>query len=117
MRHSLKLKKLSRPSDQRMAIINSGAASLVKYGKVKMTQAHAKAVQKAVEKLVSKAKKGDVHSQREAYKVLCDRTLVKALFDMAKARFAERSGGYTRLTKIGIRQGDAATVALLEFVE
>lgn len=115
MRHKLKLKKLGKPTDQRMAIINSGATALIKYGKVKMTLTRAKVIRRLSEKLITLAKKGDVAARRQAYKVVKDRDIVKTLFDMAP-RFADRNGGYTRLTKLPPRKGDAADQALIEFV-
>ncbi len=115
MRHNKKLAQLALPTDQRLALLSGAAASLIKYGKIKMTLAKAKSVRIMVEKLITKAKQGDVSARREAYKVLGDRELVKTLFEMAP-RFQERSGGYTRLTRIGVRKGDASPVALIEFV-
>lgn len=114
MRHKRKLAQLSLPTDQRLAVLRGAASSLIKHGKIKMTLAKAKSVRIMVDKLISKAKQGDVAARREAYKVLGDRDLVKTLFDMAP-RFADRPGGYTRLTKIGVRKGDASPVALIEF--
>ena len=115
MRHKLKLKNLGRPTDQRLAILHGAASSLIKYGKIKMTEVRAKEVRRIAEKLITLAKKGDVHARRQAYKVLRKRDLVKTLFDMAP-RFADRPGGYTRLTKIGFRRGDGSPVSLIEFV-
>ncbi|MBI5701833.1 50S ribosomal protein L17 [Candidatus Saganbacteria bacterium] len=115
MRHKLKLKKLGRPSDQRIAIINSGATALIKFGRVKMTLTRAKVIRRVSERLITLAKKGDIAARRQAYKVLKDRDIVKQLFEMAP-RFADRGGGYTRLTKLPPRKGDAASLALIEFV-
>lgn len=115
VRHNLKLKKLGRPTDQRMAMLYDEASALIKYGKIKLTLTRAKAVKPIVEKLVSMAKKGDVFSRRKAFAQLKDRTLVKTLFDLSP-RFEGRPGGFTRITPIGFRKGDAAPLALLEFV-
>ncbi len=115
MRHKVKLKKLSKPTDQRLALLNSGVSSLIQHGRVKTTLTRAKEFKKIVEKLITLAKKGQVHSRREAYKKLGDRDIVKTLFDMAP-RFADRPGGYTRIIKIGNRKGDNAPLALIEFV-
>ena len=115
MRHKRKLAQLALPTDQRLAVLRGAVSSLIKHGKIKMTLAKAKAVKIVAEKLITKAKQGDVSARREAYKVLGDRDLVKTLFDMS-SRFADRPGGYTRLTKIGVRKGDASPVALIEFV-
>jgi large subunit ribosomal protein L17 len=115
VRHKLKLKRLSRPTDQRMALLYSEASALIKYGRIRLTVTRAKAVKIVIEKLISMAKKGDVHSRRKAYAQLKDRTLVKSLFDLS-ARFEGRPGGFTRITHVGFRRGDAAPIALLEFV-
>lgn len=116
MRHKGKLKKLSKPTDQRLALLRSGAGAVIKYGKIKTTITRAKEIRKVVEHLVTFAKANSVSSRREAYKILPDRDLIKILFDVAP-KFNERHGGYTRITRIGIRKGDAACLALLEFVE
>ena len=115
MRHKLGLKKLGKPSDQRLAMLYDEAAALVKYGKIKLTVSRAKAVRPIVEKLISLAKEGDVSARRKALLILKHRTLVKALFELA-SRFEGRAGGFTRITKIGFRRGDAAPLALLELV-
>ncbi|MFA4966745.1 MAG: 50S ribosomal protein L17 [Candidatus Margulisiibacteriota bacterium] len=115
MRHRLGNKKFGRPTDQRLAMLYDEAAALVKHGKIKLTLTRAKAVRPIVEKLISLAKVGDVHSRRQAQLKLKHRTLVKTLFDMA-SRFEGRAGGFTRITRIGFRRGDAAPLALLELV-
>ncbi len=115
MRHRVKLKKLSRPTDQRLAMLYAQTASLIKYGKIKLTLTRAKAVKPIAERLFSLAKKNDVHSRRMAYKKLRDRDVIKTLFGMAP-RFEGRPGGFTRITKIGFRRGDAAPLALLEIL-
>ena len=115
MRHKSGLKKLGKPTDQRLAMLYDEAAALVKYGKIKLTLTRAKAVKPIVEKLISMAKDGDVFSRRKALSIIKHRTLVKTLFGLA-ARFEGRAGGFTRITKIGFRRGDAAPLALLELV-
>src|SRR3989339_734044 len=99
MRHSLKSKKLSKPFDQRLALLKGGVASLIKYGKIKTTVTRAKEIRRMAEKLVTLVKKGTVSSQREIYKLVPDRDLVKSFVGIS-SRFAERNGGYTRLTKV-----------------
>lgn len=115
MRHKTGLAKLSRPTDQRLAMLYSEAAALIKYGKIKLTLTRAKAVTPIVHKLISLGKKGDINARRLALKKLHDRSLVKTLFDLVQ-RFEGRPGGFTRITKIGFRKGDAAPLALLELV-
>lgn len=114
MRHKRGTKLLSRPTDQRLAILRAAAISLLEHGKIKMTATRAKALQQVVEPLITKAKVNDVAAHREVYKFLNNRDAVKKLFERA-GKFADRPGGYTRLTKIGIRRGDAAPVSLIEF--
>ncbi len=115
MRHKFKLKKLSRPTDQRLAMLYAEAASLIKYGKIKTTLTRAKAVRPIAERLFSLAKRGDLTARRLAYKKLKDRDLIKSLFGMTP-RFEGRPGGFTRITKVGFRRGDAAPLAVLEIL-
>jgi len=115
VRHKSGIKKLGKPTDQRLAMLYDEAAALIKYGKIKLTLTRAKAVKPIVEKLISLAKDGDVFSRRKALMIIKHRTLVKTLFDLA-ARFEGRAGGFTRITRIGFRRGDAAPLALLELV-
>ncbi|OGC14537.1 50S ribosomal protein L17 [candidate division WOR-1 bacterium RIFOXYC2_FULL_37_10] len=116
MRHKRKLKKLGRPTDQRLALLRDGVLALIKYGKIKTTVTRAKEIRKMAEKLLTLGKKGTVASRREAYKKLGDRDSVGKLFEIA-SRFAERNGGFTRQTKIGVRRGDAVAIASIEFVD
>ena len=116
MRHKLGLEKLSKPTDQRIALLVGLSSALIEYGRLKTTLTRAKAAQRMVEKLVTFAKKGTVAARREAYKVLKDRNKIKKLFELGP-RFAERNGGYTRVTKVGLRKGDGVVIAQLEFVE
>ena len=115
MRHSNGLKKLGRPTDQRLAMLHDEAAALIRYGKIKLTLTRAKAVRPIVEKLITLSIAQDVHSRRRVYSKLKDRDLVKQLFEMS-ARFEGHPGGFTRITRIGFRRGDAAPLALLELV-
>jgi len=115
VRHSLKLKKLSRATDQRLAILNSEAAALIKYGRIKLTLSRAKSVKKIVEPLISCAKRGDLSARRQVAKIIKDKKLLKSLFEMA-SRFEGRPGGFTRLIHLGFRRGDAAPLAQLELL-
>lgn len=115
MRHKTGLKKLGRPTDQRLAMLYHEAGALIKYGKIRLTLTRAKVVKSIAEKLISLAKRGDMNAKRRALAKLKDRDIVKNLFDLAP-RFEGRPGGFTRLVKIGFRRGDAAPIALLEFV-
>jgi len=115
MRHRKGLKKLGRPTDQRLAVLYSEAAALIKHGKIKLTLTRAKEARKVAEKLISFAKRNDLHARREASRIIRDKTILKQLFDMG-GRFEGRPGGFTRITKIGFRRGDAAPMAVLELV-
>lgn len=90
---------------------------LLKHGSVKTTHAKAKAVAPIVEKLITKAKDGSSASLSRMRQVLADETMVKSLLEMAKTRFHTRTSGYTRVIRLGLRRGDAAEAALLEFVD
>lgn len=115
MRHSAKLKKLSRATDQRLAILNSEAAALLRYGRIKLTLSRAKQVRGIVEPLISRAKRGDLNARRQVGRVIKDKKLLKSLFDMA-SRFEGRPGGFTRIIHLMARRGDAAPMALMELV-
>jgi len=116
MRHRKGFRKLSRPTDQRMAILRGIVQALLKHGKVKVTEARAKEARKIAEGVIQLAKKGDLSARRRAVSIVADPGVVKKIFNEAKSRFASRSGGYTRLIKIGFRRGDAAPMVSLELV-
>lgn len=115
MRHKLGYRKLNKATDQRLAILSSQAVSLIKYGKIKLTLTRAKEARKLVERLITKARVGGVASHRQIFSKLRDKEAVKLLFSMLD-RFEGHPGGYTRITKIGFRKGDATPLALLELV-
>jgi len=92
------------------------AASLLTYQVIKTTEAKAKEVRRLAEKLISLGKKGDLHAHRQAYDVIRDRKLVKKLFDEIAPKFADREGGYTRVSKLGPRRGDGAPLSVVELL-
>jgi large subunit ribosomal protein L17 len=92
------------------------AAALFEHEKVRTTEARAKALRPLAERLITFAKRGDVHARREVLKVVPDRDVVHRLFSEIAPRFAERPGGYTRVLKLGNRGGDGAPMALIELV-
>jgi large subunit ribosomal protein L17 len=92
------------------------AAALFEHEKVRTTEARAKALRPLAERLITFAKRGDVHARREVLKVVPDRDVVHRLFAEIAPRFAERAGGYTRVLKLGNRNGDGAPMALIELV-
>jgi large subunit ribosomal protein L17 len=116
MRHRRGFRKLSKPTDQRMAMLRSIVHGLIKHGRVKVTEARGKEARKIADGIIELAKKGDLSSRRKVASVVMDPPVVKKLFNDAKARFGERSGGYTRLVKMGFRRGDATPMVLLELV-
>ena len=115
MRHARRTRRLSRPSEARAALLANTARNLLQHGRIRTTVAKAKETQRVVERLISFGKEGSVHSRRQAYRILRDRTLVKQLFAEIAPRFLDCQGGYTRVFKLAPRVGDGATQALLEF--
>lgn len=103
------------PAHQRHIIANL-CKDLIRHGAVTTTQTRAKAVQPHIERLVSKAKRGDTHNRRLALRVLGDRELAYILFEELGPKFAERNGGFTRIVKLGNRKGDNAPLARIELV-
>ncbi|MGN6160992.1 MAG: 50S ribosomal protein L17, partial [Marmoricola sp.] len=92
------------------------ARELFQYGRITTTEAKARALRPFAEKLITKAKKGDLHNRREVLKTIRDKSVVHTLFTEIAPQFAERPGGYTRITKVGPRKGDNAPMAVIELV-
>ncbi len=103
------------PAHQRL-MLGTLASQLFTHERIKTTEAKAKALRPLAEHLITFAKKGDVHSRRQVLKAVPDRDVVHKLFSNIGPRFAERSGGYTRILKLGQRQGDGAPMALIELL-
>ena len=103
------------PAHQRLIIANL-ATALFEHGRITTTEAKARVLRPHAEKLITKAKKGDLHNRREVMKTIRDKSVVHALFTEIAPTFAERPGGYTRITKIGPRKGDNAPMAVIELV-
>jgi large subunit ribosomal protein L17 len=106
----------SGPKHQRLMLSNL-AVSLFEHERIQTTEAKAKLLRPYAEKLITKAKKGNVHNRRQVLSLMQDRSIVHKLFDDIAPRFSERNGGYTRILKLGPRNGDAAPMALIELVE
>jgi len=104
------------PAHERLMLANL-ATSLFKHGKIQTTQTKAKRLRPLAERLVTFAKRGDLHSRRRVLTVVRDKDVVFELFDQIAPRFANRNGGYTRIVKTGPRKGDAAPMAIIELVE
>jgi large subunit ribosomal protein L17 len=117
MRHNVKGRKLGRTSSHRKATMQALATSLLKHKRIKTTLAKAKELRGFAEKLITKARKGDLHSQRQVMELLKDKEVVKELFGEIVAKIGDRPGGYTRVIKLGQRFGDAAHMAIIELVD
>src|SRR5690349_15149638 len=103
------------PAHQRL-IVSNLATALFEHGKITTTEAKARVLRPVAEKLITKAKKGDLHNRREVLKTVRDKSVVHTLFTEIAPTFAEHPGGYTRITKIGPRKGDNAPMAVIELV-
>lgn len=117
MRHLVKTVKLGRTSQHRDAMLSNMVTSLIQHSRITTTLAKAKAVRPLAEKIVTLGKKGTLHHRRLALAKLGDKSAVKKLFTEIAPRFQERKGGYTRILKLGPRRGDAAPMALIEWVD
>ncbi len=117
MRHRVGHRKLQRTSSHRASLFRNMAAALIKHEQITTTLAKAKELRPYTEKLVTLAKKGGLSNRRLAHARLLDDTQLVKLFDVLAARYAERSGGYIRIVKAGIRASDAASMAVIEFVD
>ena len=117
MRHKSGGRKLQRTSAHRIAMFRNMSASLIKHEQITTTVAKAKELRPYIEKLVTLAKRGGLANRRLAQSRLLDETQLKKLFDVIATRYADRAGGYTRVIKAGIRASDAASMAIIEFVD
>ncbi|WEB41992.1 50S ribosomal protein L17 [Streptomyces yunnanensis] len=99
------------------ALLRNLATNLFEHGRITTTEAKARRLRPFAERLVTKAKKGDLHNRRQVMELITDKSVVHTLFTEIAPRFAERPGGYTRITKIGNRRGDNAPMAVIELVE
>lgn len=117
MRHNVKGRKLGRTASHRKATISSLITSLLKHKRIKTTLAKAKETRVFSEKIITKARKGDLHSRRQVMDSIKDKEVIKELFSEIIPKVAERPGGYTRVVKLGYRRGDAAQMAILELVD
>ena len=115
--HHVKGRKLSRYKDQRTALLRGLVAELIRHERITTTLAKAKETRIVAEKLITHGKKGTVHHRRLAMAQLPDKYVVKKVFDVVAPRYEDRAGGYTRILKLGTRQGDGAAMAIIELVE
>jgi large subunit ribosomal protein L17 len=117
MRHRTSGRKLNRTSQHRNMLFRNMAQALIKHEQIVTTLPKAKELRGIVEKLITLAKRGDLHARRLAYARLRDDAMTAKLFDVLGTRYAERKGGYTRVLKAGFRYGDAAPMAVIELVD
>src|SRR2546430_1939508 len=117
MRHARTGKKLGRDSAHRKALYSNLTCSLIEHGRIRTTEAKAKAVKPFAEQMITLGRRGDLHARRQALSVLRSQEMVHKLFDDVGPRMADRPGGYSRIVKLGHRAGDAAEMVYLELVD
>jgi len=116
MRHRVKGRQLSRTSEHRRALLNNLATALFKHDGITTTEAKAKELRPFAERLITFARRGDLHARRQVERRIRDREVADRLFHEIGPRFAARPGGYTRIVKLGFRPGDGAELARIELV-
>ena len=109
-------RKLGLSTDQRRAMLRSLVTSFLKHGRIETTETRAKEARSIAEKMITLAKRGDLHARRQVLAYVLEEDVVKTLFDEIAPKYADRQGGYTRIVKIGQRKGDAAMEVLIELV-
>ena len=117
MRHGFRGRRFSRTPEHRRAMFANMAAALIKHEQIVTTLPKAKDLRPVVEKLITKAKRGDLHARRQVMADLRDETMAKKLFEILGPRYQVRAGGYTRVLKAGFRYGDNAPMAVIELVD
>ena len=116
MRHQLRIPLLSKPADQRKALLRGLTTQLIREGRVTTTKARAKALRNEAERMITLAKDGSLASRRRAIGYIYDKKLVHSLFEKAEERYGDRKGGYTRIVRTVSRKGDNAQMAIIELV-
>lgn len=117
MRHKKKGRKLGRTSAHRKAMLANMATSLFEHEKIKTTEPKSKELRRTAEKLITLAKRGDLHARRLAARTIRNKEILSKLFDEIAPKYENRNGGYTRIMKIGPRFGDGVPMAIIELVE
>jgi large subunit ribosomal protein L17 len=117
MRHGNSGRRLGRTTSHREAMFRNLVTSFLNHEKITTTDAKAKEIRSVAEKMITLGKRGDLHSLRQAASYIREKSTVTKLFSTIAPRYKDRSGGYTRIVKLGIRQGDAASISLIELVE
>jgi large subunit ribosomal protein L17 len=109
-------RKLGRPTAHRKAMLRNIVTDLLREGRITTTEMRAKEARKTAEKMITLGKRGDLHARRQALAYVYDETVVKKLFEEIAPKYADRNGGYTRILKLGPRQGDSAEMVFIELV-
>ena len=109
-------RKLGRTSDHRRAMLRAMVTYLMENGKIETTVTRAKEVRAVAEKIITTAKRKDLHSKRQVYAFITKETVAKKVFDDLAPKYAEKNGGYTRIIRTGPRRGDAAEMAIIELI-
>lgn len=109
-------RKLGRDGSARKALLRGIVTSLFQHERIETTEAKAKELRKVADKMLTLAKRGDLHARRQVMAYMMDEDVVKKLFDEVAPKYKDRQGGYTRIIKAGVRQGDAAPMVIIELV-
>jgi large subunit ribosomal protein L17 len=117
VRHRREGKKLGRDAAHRRALYSNLAGALIEHGRIKTTEAKAKAVRPIAEQMITLGRRGDLHARRQALAYLRSQDVVHKLFSDVGPRFSDRHGGYSRIVRLGPRPGDAAEMVYLELVD
>ena len=117
MKHNIKHRKLNRTSSHRKALLMNMSNALLKHEQITTTLPKAKELRPFIEKVITLGKKADLPARRKAMSILQDEKMIKKIFDILAGRYKERSGGYTRIIKLGNRFGDNAPTAVIELVD
>ena len=117
MRHGKKITKLGRTAPHRKAMLSNMMTSLFINERVTTTQTRAKELKRTAERVLTCAKKGDLHARRQVLRIIADKQVVAKLFDELGPRYKSRNGGYTRVIKLGPRRGDGAFMSIVELVD
>lgn len=116
MRHRKSGRKLGRTTSHREAMFRNMVTSLFEHERIVTTTPKSKEARRLADKMITLAKKGDLHARRQALSFIRSKDIVAKLFDVIQLQFVDRNGGYTRIIQTGVRQGDAAAMAILELV-
>jgi large subunit ribosomal protein L17 len=117
VRHRHGGRKLGRPTGHRLALLRNLVTDLLRYERVRTTEAKAAELQREAEKIIGKAREGTLHARRQVLAYVYDPKVVAKLFSELRSRYQDRSGGFTRRTKLGFRRGDGAPLAQVELVD